>query len=86
MLLATTCIAVVLASLIAWNRVLQPSLFSNERVFVDVVQGLLSLSPVWCPLVWAAYTIGRRQLTIAFVVAFTVFEAVTTLAAIWIIG
>jgi hypothetical protein len=83
--LTTTCIAVVLASLIAWSRVLQPSIFSTSLT-ADVAQGFLVLSPVWCPLVWLAYAVGRRRLTIAFVVAFAVFEAVMTLAAIWIIG
>ena len=85
MLLATTCIAVVLASLIAWSRVLQPSIWSNSSVTAEVVHALIALSPVWGPLVWVAYAIGRRHLTVAFAVAFTVFEAVTTIAAVWII-
>ena len=86
MLLLTTCIAVVLASLICWSRNIQPSIWSTHGVTIDVAQGFLALSPVWGPLVWAAYAIGRKQLTVSLVVAFTVFEAVTTFAAIWMIG
>ena len=81
MLLLTTCIAVVLASLIAWLRAVGPS-STPLGIVTEVGWIVVVVSPVWGPLVWAAYASGRRQLTVVFVVAFAVFEVLMTAISI----
>ena len=80
LLLATTCIAIVLASQIAWFRTVVPT--AELAVVTETGWIVMITSPVWSRLVWGAYAIGRRQLTVAFVVALAVFEVVISAAAV----
>jgi hypothetical protein len=44
--------------------------------------GIVSVSPYWIPVVFSAYVIGRREMTVAFICSFAVAEATAVWAVI----
>ena len=78
-LLATAFIAVSLGSAIV---LIDSDSTPNRRTTVDdivwVGAAFITIFPLFNPLIWAAYAIGRRQFTTKFVFAFTVFQAAIT--------
>jgi hypothetical protein len=46
--------------------------------------GIVDESPYWVPVVFGAYAIGRREMTVPFICAFAVAEAGAVYAVIWL--
>src|SRR5262245_8754200 len=50
-----------------------------------LLSDLLSTSPIWIPIVFLSFAIGRRRLTVWMVIGFAVAEAVSAGIAYWMI-
>jgi hypothetical protein len=50
----------------------------------ESVQMLIFLGPYWVPLVFAAFAVGRKSLTVWMVLAFSLSEAASIGGTLWI--
>jgi len=58
----------------------------NERLnWFYRVAGIVSASPYWVPVIFGAYAIGQRKMTIPFICSFAVAEAAAVGSVIWLI-
>jgi hypothetical protein len=69
-LLFITCVAIACGGSIGWLRLADAT---NDSVGVLYLIALLS--PFFVPVVFAAYAIGRRRLTVLMVVCFAIIQA-----------
>jgi len=70
LLLAVTIVAITCAGSIAWARV-----FEVNPAVVSGVFYIGMTSPLWTPIAFLAFAIGRRSMTAKLVVAFAILEA-----------
>jgi uncharacterized membrane protein len=78
-LLFVTCVAIALGGSIGWVRLADAT---NDPV--GVLNLIALLSPFFVPVVFTAYAIGRRRLTVVMVVGFAIAQA-AVVAFAWIV-
>jgi len=76
LLRATAFVAISLGGVIVWRR-------GSGTYWETVLTFLVFWGPVWIPLVFVAYALGRRVLTTKTVVAFAVAEG-AAIAALYL--
>jgi hypothetical protein len=76
LLLSTAAIALTLWGLIEWHSVQAISVGAGgEYALLHELRDFFSDSLVWVPFIFAAYSIGRKSLTIPALIVFAVAEA-----------
>jgi hypothetical protein len=80
LLLATAFIAISMSGVAAVNRLLQPSL---ENMGVGELSTLAIGAPLWTPITFAAYALGKNRLTAKSVGLFAVTEAAAIGCFLW---
>jgi hypothetical protein len=70
LLLTTAIVAIICAGFTAWARI-----FAGDLPFLSTELYLGITCPLWTPIAFLAYAIGRRTITARLVLAFTLAEA-----------
>jgi hypothetical protein len=80
LMIVVSFVCISLGGMIARQKLDQGSLN-----FVYQAAGFVSESPYWVPVVFGAYALGQRKMSMPFICAFAVAEAAAVCAVIWLI-
>ena|SRR6478752_8802696 len=74
LLLTTTALAIALAGMLGWGQLAGWFNHSSEWSLFRVLSIVLSVGPLWVPIGFAGFVIGRRQITILSVIVLAILE------------
>jgi hypothetical protein len=74
MLLATATIAIALGGILGWEQII--GLPSADRRLLWTVEIVPFAAPIWLPIAFGAFAIGRKAITVRMVVALAIAQAV----------
>ena len=74
MLLATTVIAIALGGILGWEQII--GLSPPEKGILWVVEIIPFAAPIWLPIAFVAFAIGRKAFTVRMVVVLAIAQAV----------
>jgi len=83
--LRTLLIAVAFVSICLGGVVWRWNLDHGNLNWFYRTSRIVSISPYWIPVVFGAYAMGRRKMTVPFICAFAVVEAAAVWGVIWLI-
>jgi hypothetical protein len=70
--------------LAAWRLIAEPR--GGGPTIVQLLGGMLALSPWWCPLVFTGYLVGRQQVTARAIVVFAALEVLALCGLAWMMS
>ena len=74
MLLATAVVAVALGGMLGWEQII--GLPTANRGLIWTVEIIPFAAPIWIPIAFVAFAIGRKAMTVRMVVALAIAEVV----------
>jgi hypothetical protein len=80
LLLATAFVAITCAACIGWWKLVYHDLREGNPLLVSLLS-LTVFAPIWLPIAFLAYAIGRRRLFVWLVVVFAIVQGVAWFAA-----
>jgi hypothetical protein len=83
--LRTLLIAMAFASICFGGIIWRWKLDSGSLNWFYRTVGIIDAAPYWVPVVFCAYAVGRRQMTLPFICSFAAAEAAAVGAVIWLI-
>jgi hypothetical protein len=82
-LLATTVVAIACGGVGAWGVLYRQHSLASTVPWGLILSINLAVLPLWVPILFAVYAIGRKALTVPMVITFAVVEAISIGITYW---